>query len=92
MFSLVSGIILTLSDSLIIVIVGLCIACLGFFIAHALPSATFSRTAIHQKGSAASLYLVFLIILVLLVEVRYSVQYGYILIGWVSLSQPFSFL
>ncbi|MFJ7645943.1 MFS transporter [Lysinibacillus sp. NPDC097279] len=57
-FLLVSGIILTLSDSLIIVIVGLCIACLGFFTAHALTSATVSRTAIHQKGSAASLYLV----------------------------------
>ncbi|MGN4124012.1 MFS transporter [Lysinibacillus sphaericus] len=55
---LVSGITLTLSQSLVIIIVGLCIACLGFFTAHALTSATVSRTAIHQKGSASSLYLV----------------------------------
>ncbi len=55
---LVSGILLTLSTSLFTIVVGLCIACLGFFTAHALTSATVSRTAIHQKGSASSLYLV----------------------------------
>lgn len=55
---LVSGILLTLSKSLFIIIVGLCIACLGFFTAHALTSATVSQTATHQKGSASSLYLV----------------------------------
>ncbi|MGG2082775.1 MULTISPECIES: MFS transporter [Lysinibacillus] len=55
---LVCGILLTLSSSLMMIIVGLCIACLGFFTAHALTSATVSRTAIHQKGLASSLYLV----------------------------------
>lgn len=55
---LVSGILLTLSTSLFIIIIGLCIACLGFFTAHALTSATVSQTASHQKGSASSLYLV----------------------------------
>ncbi len=55
---LVSGIALTLSHSLFIIIVGLCLACLGFFTAHALTSATVSRSATHQKGSASSLYLV----------------------------------
>ena len=55
---LASGITLTLSQSLVIIIFCLCIACLGFFTTHALTLATVSRTAIHQKGSASSLYLV----------------------------------
>lgn len=57
-FLLVIGILFTLSNSLFVIVAGLCIACLGFFSAHALTSATVSRTATHQKGSATSLYLV----------------------------------
>lgn len=57
-FLLTIGILFTLSKSLVIIVMGLCLACLGFFTAHALTSATVSRTAYHQKGSASSLYLV----------------------------------
>lgn len=57
-FLLVIGILCTLSTSIFMIVVGLCITCLGFFSAHALTSATVSRTATYQKGSASSLYLV----------------------------------
>ncbi|KOS67579.1 Inner membrane transport protein ynfM [Lysinibacillus contaminans] len=57
-FLLVIGILCTLSGSLFVIVVGLCMACLGFFSAHALTSSTVSRTATYQKGSASSLYLV----------------------------------
>jgi len=52
------GILFTLSQSLFIIIIGLCLACLGFFTAHALTSSLVSRLALYQKGSASSLYLV----------------------------------
>ncbi|KOY81398.1 MFS transporter [Lysinibacillus macroides] len=55
---LVGGILCTVSTSLALIVVGLCIACLGFFTTHSLTSATVSRTASHQKGLASSLYLV----------------------------------
>ncbi|WP_075619407.1 MFS transporter [Paenisporosarcina indica] len=57
-FILSSGIFMTLSLSVPLVIIGLCIACLGFFIAHSLTAATVGQEAEHHKGSASSLYLV----------------------------------
>ena len=53
-----SGILLTLSPSLPLIIIGLCISCLGFFTAHSLTAATVTEQATHHKGSASSLYLV----------------------------------
>lgn len=53
-----SGIFLTLSPSVPLIIIGLCITCLGFFIAHSLTAATVGQEAEHHKGSASSLYLV----------------------------------
>ncbi len=52
------GVALTLHSSLIIVIIGLCILCFGFFTAHSLTAASVNKTATHLKGSASSLYLV----------------------------------
>lgn len=52
------GAFMTLSSSLFIIVVGLCVLCLGFFIAHSLTATTVSEQATHHKGSAASLYLV----------------------------------
>ncbi len=52
------GTLFTLSKSLFIIVIGLCLACLGFFTAHALTSSLVSRLALSQKGSASSLYLV----------------------------------
>lgn len=52
------GAFITLSESLFIVIVGLCIMCLGFFTAHSIAASSVSREATHHKGSASSLYLV----------------------------------
>src|SRR5699024_11546244 len=40
------------------IVLGLCVACLGFFTAHSLTAASVSEQATHHKGSAASLYLV----------------------------------
>ncbi len=52
------GILLTLSASLLVIVIGLCVTCLGFFTAHSLTAASVSREAVHHKGSASSLYLV----------------------------------
>lgn len=52
------GAFMTLSSSLYIIVFGLCVLCLGFFIAHSLTATTVSEQATHHKGSAASLYLV----------------------------------
>ncbi|WP_252501670.1 MFS transporter [Sporosarcina sp. Marseille-Q4943] len=52
------GIGLTALSPLILIIIGLCIVCLGFFTAHSLTAASVSKEATHHKGSASSLYLV----------------------------------
>ena len=52
------GILLTMSASLLVIVIGLCVTCLGFFTAHSLTAASVSREAVHHKGSASSLYLV----------------------------------
>ncbi|WP_430790901.1 MFS transporter [Virgibacillus flavescens] len=52
------GVFLTLSGTLFILIIGLCLSCLGFFTAHSLSAASVSEQATHHKGSASSLYLV----------------------------------
>lgn len=52
------GILLTISNSIMFVIIGLCFTCLGFFTAHSLTAASVGREAQHHKGSASSLYLV----------------------------------
>ncbi len=52
------GLFLTLAQSVVIIIIGLCVACLGFFTAHSLTAASVSEQATHHKGSASSLYLV----------------------------------
>lgn len=52
------GMIITLGQSLYIISVGLAFICLGFFVSHAITTATVSQTAVHHKGSASSLYLV----------------------------------
>lgn len=57
-FLLSAGILFTLSGSVSIVVVGLCVICLGFFTAHSLTAASVSQEATHHKGSASSLYLV----------------------------------
>lgn len=57
-FVLSLGILLTLSGSLLFIVIGLCVTCLGFFTAHSLTAASVSGEAQHHKGSASSLYLV----------------------------------
>lgn len=52
------GILLTMNTSVVVIVVGLCVACLGFFTAHSLTAASVSKEATHHKGSASSLYLV----------------------------------
>lgn len=58
MITLGIGIFLTLSSSLVVVIIGLCVGCFGFFTAHSLSAVSVSEQATHHKGSASSLYLV----------------------------------
>lgn len=57
-FILSAGILLTLSPPIPLIAIGLCLACLGFFIAHSLTAASVGQQAEHHKGSASSLYLV----------------------------------
>ncbi|AQQ54427.1 MFS transporter [Planococcus lenghuensis] len=57
-FTLSAGILLTLSGSITLITIGLCLTCLGFFTAHSLTAASVSQQATHHKGSASSLYLV----------------------------------
>ncbi|AIF44193.1 hypothetical protein X953_14290 [Virgibacillus sp. SK37] len=52
------GIFLTLSNSLVVLVIGLCVSCLGFFTAHSLTATSVTDEALHHKGSASSLYLV----------------------------------
>ena len=51
------GIFLTLGNTIILVIIGLCLACLGFFTAHSLTATKVNLIATHHKGIASSLYL-----------------------------------
>ncbi|MCT1902634.1 MFS transporter [Oceanobacillus sojae] len=53
-----AGIIMTMILSLLWIIVGLCVTCLGFFTAHSLTATFVTEKATHHKGSASSLYLV----------------------------------
>src|SRR5699024_7783244 len=57
-FILTIGIVFTISSSLLFIVIGLCVLCLGFFTAHSLTAASVSEYATHHKGSATSLYLV----------------------------------
>ncbi|MEN1967279.1 MFS transporter [Lentibacillus sp. N15] len=52
------GIFMTVSTPLMMIVIGLCVACLGFFTAHSLTATSVSEAATHHKGSASSLYLV----------------------------------
>ncbi len=52
------GIFITLQPSVLAIMIGLCVTCLGFFTAHSLTAASVSEQADHHKGSASSLYLV----------------------------------
>src|SRR5699024_8673921 len=52
------GMFITLATPLIMIAIGLSMICLGFFVSHAITTATVSQTATHHKGSASSLYLV----------------------------------
>ncbi|GGB60120.1 MFS transporter [Virgibacillus dakarensis] len=56
--TLAVGLFLTLSNSVVVIVIGLCVACLGFFTAHSLTAASVTEQATHHKGSASSLYLV----------------------------------
>lgn len=57
-FILSAGIFMTLGSALWLLVVGLCLTCLGFFTAHSLTAASVGQQATHHKGSASSLYLV----------------------------------
>lgn len=49
---------LTIFDSILMIIIGLSLLCLGFFIAHSMTAAYVNMHATHHKGGASSLYLV----------------------------------
>lgn len=53
-----AGIFMTISLSLPMIVIGLCVSCLGFFTAHSLTATFVAEQATHHKGSASSLYLV----------------------------------
>ncbi|MFC4557570.1 MFS transporter [Virgibacillus kekensis] len=53
-----AGMFMTLSPYFWLIVVGLCVTCLGFFTAHSLTAASVGEQVTDHKGSAASLYLV----------------------------------
>lgn len=57
-FILSFGVLMTLSPYFWMIVVGLCVTCLGFFTSHSLTAASVGQEAAHHKGSASSLYLV----------------------------------
>ena len=56
---MLAGIVLTLSDSLSFVLSGIVLVTIGFFIGHSVASSAIGPLAGHEKGHAASLYLLF---------------------------------
>src|SRR5699024_3533896 len=52
------GVFMTLASTVWMIVLGLCVACLGFFTTHSLTAASVSDQVTHHKGSASSLYLV----------------------------------
>lgn len=52
------GLLLTLTRPLIFIVIGLCMACFGFFTAHSLTATSVSESATHHKGTASSLYFI----------------------------------
>ncbi|WP_026582837.1 MFS transporter [Bacillus sp. J33] len=55
---LIGGALLTNFHSLTVAVLGLCLTCFGFFIAHSLMAAIVNERAAHHKGGASSIYLV----------------------------------
>ncbi|MYL22578.1 MFS transporter [Vreelandella massiliensis] len=56
---LMLGTLVTLADSLVLIVLGLTINAFGFFLAHSLASSWVGRYAQGARGSASALYLVF---------------------------------
>lgn len=54
---LIAGSLLTIVPSIMFILVGLCVLCFGFFVAHSIATSYVSLTAKHHKGGASSLYL-----------------------------------
>ncbi|KAF0822171.1 putative MFS-type transporter [Cytobacillus firmus] len=54
----IGGTLLTNVHSLSVIVIGLCLTCLGFFVAHSLMAAIVNERAAHHKAGASSLYLV----------------------------------
>ncbi|MCP8615625.1 MFS transporter [Salirhabdus salicampi] len=57
-YIMVFAIFLTLIQATSWIVIGFCLICFGFFIAHSMAAAIVSQTAKHHKGSASSFYLV----------------------------------
>nr|WP_202407189.1 MFS transporter [Pseudalkalibacillus hwajinpoensis] len=58
LFTLLVGVVLTIHQSITLVMIGLCIICAGFFVAHSMASASVAKTAEHHKSGASSFYLI----------------------------------
>lgn len=56
---LMIGTLITLASSLTVILVGLTINAFGFFFCHSMASSWVGRQALHARGSASALYLVF---------------------------------
>ncbi|MBN8201910.1 MULTISPECIES: MFS transporter [Bacillaceae] len=55
---LIGGTLITNVHSLSVVVMGLCLTCLGFFVAHSLMATIVNELAAHHKAGASSIYLV----------------------------------
>lgn len=56
-FIMSAGVFITIGSSVLLIVIGLGLMCLGFFIAHSLTAISVNTMANHHKGSASSLYL-----------------------------------
>ncbi|WP_226658423.1 MFS transporter [Pseudalkalibacillus hwajinpoensis] len=56
--TLIVGVVLTVFQNISVVMIGLCVICAGFFIAHSMASASVAHTADHHKSGASSFYLI----------------------------------
>lgn len=84
------GIVLTLSSSMVVLTIGLCLACLGFFTAHSLNATMVNMIVTHHKGSASSLYLAAYYVGVSMGSTLFAPVWGFM--GWIGIIGICTFL
>lgn len=93
--TLIMGAFIIMTQNLSGIILGMCIICLGFFVAHSSMATSVNLEATHHKGSASSLYLVSYYIGVALGSSAFTPvweQYGWQGIAWLAACIPLGYV